>query len=264
MPNVPEVPWRFGERYLVTDFVMAKNAAIMEQAGSLAVVGGPIVGDRFVEAAARWIRDEFFYPLDNAGNPSASGQLLRHQKGLLSGHFFKKCVYYMWGLPVETLFTGCGICVDTANLAGSIFRAKGLDGAWVCLGDVRSVKDDTLLGRHSWISVPYHGATYLLETTAHEIGANNLVEASQVYDRVSRWAQSKGLYYVLQARYNEGEFIGEGPLGAQIVEVMGLPAKRVLLFGIDATRSQKPRKLYKEWRQEELIKERLLREAYRG
>ena len=264
MPNMPEVPYRFGERYLVTDFVMAKNSAIMEQAANLAVVGGPIVGDPFVEAAARWIRDEFFYPLDHAGNPSASGQLLRHRKGLLDGYFFKKRVYYMWGLPVETILTSCGICIDTANLAGSILRARGLDGAWVCLGDVRSVEDDTLLGRHAWVEVPYHGATFLLETTAHEMGANNLVATSLVYDRASRWAKSGGLYYVLQAKYNESEFIGEGPLGAQFVEVMGLPAKRVLLFGLDATRSQKPHKLYKEWRGEEAMKGKLLREAYRG
>ena len=263
MGKVPEVPWRWGEKYLATDFVMAKNVAIMEQANSL----NNGSHDLFVEAVARWIRDEFFYPLDNAGNPSASGQLLRHQKGVLpiiGGYYFKKCVYYMWSLPVETLVIGYGICVDTANLAGSIYRAKELDGAWVCLGDVRSAEDDTLLGRHAWCETPYHGATYLLETTAHELGTNNLVEASQIYDRNSRWAQSNGLYYVLQARYNESEFIGEGPLGAQIVEVMGLPANRVLLFGIDATRSQKPHRLYKEWRHEELIKERLLREAYRG
>jgi hypothetical protein len=259
MADKPEVPWRFGERYLVTDFVMTNNIAIMEQAGSLHIGNN----DSFVEAVARWIRDEFFYPLDNAGNPSASGQFLRHRKGLIGGHFFKKSVYYMWGLPVETLAIGCGICVDTANLTGSVLRSKELDGAWICLGDVRSSRDDTLLGRHAWVEVPYHGASYLIETTAHELGANNLVESSQVYDRTSRWVKRSGLYYVPQARYNESEFVGDGPLGAQIVEVMGLPAKRVLLFGVDAARSQKPHELYKEWRQEELLKERLLKEAYR-
>jgi len=260
MSKIPEVSWRWGERYLVTDFVMAKNVAVMEQADSL-YLGDK---DRFVEAVARWIREEFFYPLDDAGNPSASGQLFRHRKGLFRGYFFKKYVPYMWSLPVETLLSGCGICIGTANLAGSIYRAKALGDAWVCLGAVRSTKDDTLLGMHAWVCVPYHGATYLLETTAHELGANNLVLASDVYDRASRWAQNAGLYYVQHAKYNESEFIGDGPLGVGIVEAMGLPAKRVLLFGLDATRKQKPGKLYKEWQQEELIKEHLLREAYRG
>ena len=263
MSKIPEVPWRFGERYLTTDFVMAGNVAIKEQAASLHIGND----DRFVEAVARWIREEFVYPLDNAGNPSASGQLLRHQKGMLpifTGYFFKNCVYYMWGLPIETLVTGHGICIDTANLTGSVLRAKCLDEAWIILGDVKSAEDDTLLGRHAWIEVPYHGAPYVLETTAHDLGANNLVLSSDVYDRNSRWAENKGLYYVPQAKYNESEYIGEGPLGAQMVEVMGLPANRVLLFGVTDTQSQKPQKLYKEWRREEAIKEKLLREAYRG
>jgi len=256
MSNSPEVPWRFGERYLATDFVMTKNVAIVEQAEALS--GGS--QDDFVEKVARWIRDDFYYPLDNAENPAAQGQLLRHQKGF-ANWLFKKCVYYAWSLPNETQAIGCGICIDTSNLAASVLRAKEID-AWVCLGDVRSTKDDQLLGRHAWVEVPYHKLTFLLETTVPE--GNNLVEAAQVYDRNSDWAQSKELYYFLQSRYNESAFIGEGPLGAQIVEMMGLPANRVLLFGVDATLSQAPRKLYKEWRHEELLKEALLREAYRG
>jgi len=257
--KIPEVPWRFGERYLATDFIMAKNVSVMEQAEALSGDSQ----DNFVEKVARWIRDEFFYPLDNAENPAAQGQLLRHQKGF-ANWLFKNCVYYAWSLPNEVLdATECGICIDTANLAGSVLRAKEID-AWVCLGDVKSTSNDTLLGRHAWVTVPYRKLTFLIETTVHDPGANNLVEAAQVYDRNSAWAQNKGLYYILQSRYNESTFIGEGPLGAQIVGMMGLPANRVLLFGVDATLSQAPRKLYREWRHEELLKERLLKEAYRG
>lgn len=261
MSDIPHVPWRFGEDYLATDFVQARNVAVLEQANVLFRGGKE---DAFVEKVASWIRDEFYYPLDNSKNPSASGQLLRHQKGALGGYHFKKCVYYAWSLPNEVIgATKCGICIDTANLAGSVLRAKETKNAWVCIGDVKSVTDDTLLGRHAWVEVPYRGAAYVLETTIHE-EINNLVPAVEVYDKNSPWAQKAGLYYVVQGRYDETEFIGEGPLGAQAVELMGLPANRVLLFGLEATCRQKPRKLYKEWRQEEVQKEKLLREAYRG
>lgn len=261
MSEIPQVPWRFGEVYEATDFVQCKNIAILEQAAALFAGGN---GDTAIEKVARWIRDEFYYPLDNSGNPSASGQLLRHQKGFLSGYHFKLCVYYAWSLPNEVLgATKCGICIDTANLVGSVLRAKEVK-AWVTIGDVMAVGSNTLLGRHAWIETPYHGGTYVLETTIHEPGVNNLVPAADVYDSGSSWAQNADLYYVIQAKYNEEEFIGEGPLGAQAIALMGLPANRVLLFGLEATRRNKPRKLYREWRQEEIRKEKLLKEAYRG
>jgi len=257
--NVPEVPWRFGERYLATDFVQSQNIAVKEQADTLYKDSK----DEFVEAVAGWVRDNFYYPFDNAGNPSAGGQLSRHQKGLM-GHHFKKDVYYMWSLPNEVLgATKCGICIDTANLVGSILRAKQTENAWVCLGDIRKTKDDTLLGRHAWVEVPYHELTYVMETTVHEPGVNNLIEAPRVYGKDSAWAKEKGLYYVTQGRYNDNKFMGEGSLGAQIVEVMGLPANRVLLFGIEDTLGYKTSRLHKEWRQEQLLKDRLLREAYK-
>lgn len=258
--NIPEVPWRFNERYLATDFVQNENVAVKEEADKLDWRGN---SDKFVEEVAAWVRDNFYYPFDSGGNPSASGQLLRHQRGFMKWHF-KRCVNYMWSLPNEVLVIGAGICIDTSNLVGSVLRAKALDNSWICLGDVNSSKDDTLLGRHAWIEIPYHNLAYLMETTVHDTGTKNLIQASKVYDRDSEWAQKAGLYYTVQAKYNESEFIGEGPLGAGILEVMGLPTNRVLLFGIERTKLQKPKQLYKEWRKEELIKENLLREAYRG
>ncbi|GAH35812.1 unnamed protein product, partial [marine sediment metagenome] len=131
MPNVPEVPWRFSERYLATDFVQTKNISILEEAGLLYKQNN----GNFVRGVADYIRDNFYYPLDNAGNPSASGQLLRHQKGFMAYHF-KNCVYYAWSLPNEVVATGCGICIDTANLATSLLRAKENAETWVVLGDV--------------------------------------------------------------------------------------------------------------------------------
>lgn len=258
--EVPECPWRFGERYLATDFVMVKNPAIIEQANILSSVPSE---DKFIERTALWIRDSFFYPLDNSDNPSAQGQLLRHQKGFASGYHFKKCVYYAWSLPNEVISaTKCGICIDTANLAASVLRAKDID-AWVVLGDVLSSQDDTLMGRHAWVEVDLKKTKKVFETTVHEPGASNLIDAALVYDKDSWWAQDKGIYYFAQARYNESVFLGDGPLGAQIMELFGLPAKRVLIFGLERTRGCKSRQLYKEWRHEEKIKVALVTEAYR-
>lgn len=260
MAEIPRVPWRFGEVYVAIDFVQAKNVAIKEQANALF---NGVSGDGAVDRVASWIRDEFYYPLDNSGNPSASGQLLRHQKGILAGYHFKNCIYYAWSLPNEVLgATKCGICIDTANLAGSILRAKGIEDAWVCIGDVKSVPDDSLLGRHAWVEVPYHDAIFVLETTIHAEGANNLAAAAEVYDKTSLWAENAGLYYAVQARYNEEDFIGEGPLGAQAIELMGYPAGMMQQYGLDATRRRSNRKLHREWKREELKKESLLKEAW--
>lgn len=254
---IPETPWRFGERYLVTDFVQVNNIAIIDMANSLQ-------GDGFISNVAAWIRDKFYYPLDGSGNPSAQGQLLRHQKGLFSGYHAKKCVYYAWSLPNEILdFTRCGICIDTANLATSVLRVKGID-AWVTLGDVRDIKSDTLLGRHAWVTLPYEGENYVLETTIHEAGVKNMAKTKDVYDKNSEWAKRGGIYFVYQAKYNEKEFKGEGPLGSEIVELLGLPTHRVLLMGKVRTQREKEGRLLKEWRAEERIITNLLREAYRG
>jgi hypothetical protein len=259
MSEIPKVPWRFGEVYLATDFVMAGNVSIKEQAEILFNGGG----DAFVEAVAGWIRDEFYYPLDNSENPSASGQLLRHQKGLLAGYHFKKCVYYAWSLPNEVLgATKCGICIDTAQLAGSVLRAKELKDAWVVIGDVLAVSDGSLLGRHAWVEAPYHGASFVLETTIHQEGGNNLVPSVYVYDKNSEWAKRAGLYYAVQAKYNEKDFIGEGPLGAQAIELMGYPAGMMQRFGMEATCRRSTWSLQRAWKKEELKKDKLLRKAW--
>ena len=262
MPDIPSVPWRFGERYLATDFVQMNNIAVREQANELASTDPLRNQDTFIEQVARWIRDNFFYPLDNAGNPAAQGQLLRHRKGLVTGYHAKKCVYYAWSLPNEILgFSYCGICIDTANLAGSVLRAGGID-AWVILGDVNSAKNGTLIGRHAWVETPYSGKVYVLETTIHDPDTVNTIEASEVYDKTSDWAKKSGIYFIVQAKYNENEFKGEGPLGAGFVELMGLPAHRVLLMGREQTLHIRTAKLQKEWCSEERLKTRLLKEAY--
>jgi len=253
---IPECPWRFGERYLATDFVQVNNIAILEKAHSLYVQDN----DTFIQEVANYVRDEFYYPLDNSGNPAASGQLLRHGKGLMSYHF-KHCVYYAWSFPNEAITAGCGICIDTAHLATSLLRAKENPDTWVVLGDVLAV-DGTLLGRHAWTAVPYKKDIYVLETTVHDANVNNMIKASEVYDKTSDWAQRNGLYYSVQAKYNESEFVGEGPLAYAIIQIMGLPMKEIELWGLDGTLRIKGKKLNKEWRREEIVKQKAILEAF--
>lgn len=268
MPDIPEVPWRFGERYLVTEFIQSKNIAIMEQAKNLYDSNQ----DVFVRKIADWVRDCFYYPLDNAGNPSTSGQILRYQKGLMAYHF-KKCSAYVWALPCEVMNTKCGYCAETANLATAILIAGGIPNSWVVLGEVRTAKDDRLLGYHAWTECPLSGVQNAMETTVDEAVVNILAPAPEVYNRNSEWAQKANLYYVPQSRYNASEYLGEGPLGGMMVQLMGLPAKRVLLFvgiyknlqeGILRTLQENPKKLCKEYLQESRIIKQLLLEAYRG
>ncbi len=259
MSNIPEVSWRFGERYLVTDFIQHQNVAVREIASSLPKNNQ----DEFVLAASVHIRDYYFYPLDDAKNPSTSGQLLRYRKGFLSYHF-KRCESYVWALPVEVINTGCGYCAETANLATSILIAGGIPNSWVILGEVRTAKDDRLLGYHAWTENPYSGSQHVMETTVDEKDVNILAPISDAYDRQSQWAQNANLYYLPQSRYNASEYIGEGPLGGMMVKLMGLPAKRVLLLGVDKTVKEKPKRLRVEYLQEARLIKQLLLEAYKG
>ena len=259
MAGIPEVMWRFGERYLVVDFIQHQNVAIREIAGSLP----HNTDDEFVLAASVHIRDYYVYPLDNAGNPSTSGQLLRYRKGFGSYHF-KRCESYVWALPCEVINTKCGYCAETANLATSIIIAGSIPNSWVVLGEVRTAKDDRLLGYHAWSEVPYLGSQHVMETTVDEKDVNILLPISSAYNRQSQWAQKTDLYYHPQARYNANAYIGEGPLGGMMVQLIGLPAKRVLLLGVDKTVNEKPGRLQKECLQEARLIRKLLLEAYRG
>ena len=264
MFDIPEVPWRFGERYLVTEFIQHQNVAVKEIANSLQIWPYNASNqDKFVEAASVHIRDAYFYPLDDAGNPSTSGQLLRYRKGFMKYHF-KKCEDYVWALPVEVINTKCGYCAETANLATSILIAGGIPNSWVVLGEVRTAKDDRLLGYHAWSETQYSGSQHVMETTVDEEGVNILAPISAAYNRQSAWAQGSNLYYHPQSRYHANEYIGEGPLGGMMVQLMGLPAKRVLLFGIDKTLREKSKRLLKEHLQEDRLIRQLLLEAYRG
>jgi hypothetical protein len=163
----------------------------------------------------------------------------------------------MWSFGQETLIIKRGICADTAILATSLLIAD-LD-AWCCLGEVRKI-DDTLLGYHAWTVCPYENEETLMETTVHTLGSNTLVKTKDSYDKVSAWAANAGLYYVERARFNSNSFIGD----PSIVASMSLPANRVLLFGLEATRKFNPKQLRAEWKKEEKMKTKLLQAVYKN
>jgi len=157
-------------------------------------------------------------------------------------------------------YTGKGIifhnCAETANLGASLLIRKV--NSCVVLGDVLSTKDDTLLGRHAWNEALYKGETYVLETTIHSKGTNNLTTAKGVYNKDSDWAKQGGVYYSPQARYTDKEYNGSN----QFITLMGLPAKRILLFGLEETQKVKAKKLYKELRKENALLEKMLNSAW--
>lgn len=229
--QTPEVPWRFGERYLATEFVQKDNVAVKDIAEKIILCSinklnvNPPSNDTLVEFLSKWIRDEFDYPLDSHGDPAADGVLKRYQKTFCQ-YMFSKNVHYMWSLPNETISTKQGICIDTANLSVSVARSLNLD-AWVVLGDIRTVDSDTLVGRHAWYESIYCGDMFCIETTMHDASVNNIVPSDELYNRNSSWAKARGIYYSVQARYNEKEYRGEGPLGYELPLLLGLPIKQV-------------------------------------
>jgi len=266
--SCPKCPWRFGEPCLVTDFVTPDNIGVRE---AVALLNGEDP-DTTIENIAAWVRDDFQYPLDKKGNPCASGRLQRYQ---VSWHnwLFSKYVPYMWAYPNEVLLTKKGICIATANLCTSAYRAGGLD-AWTVLGEVRRAKSDALVGYHAWTDVLYKEARTTTETTVEE-KVNILFPADLTTARGSLWAQKRDLYYVPQSRFREDEYIAEGPLGGIMMELIGLPAgmanqnlhKTRVLAGLampfSILEKVSPMHIENERRKEELQVKTLIREAYR-
>lgn len=247
---IPVTDYRFGDKHYVTSFITPHNPDIEQVASSF---GDIQKENTWVEKVAAFIRDTFEYPMAN-GMPLADGQLLRYTTGLFR-HKWKACHYYVWAFPAEVLQSHLGYCAESANLACSLLIPK--IPALVCLGEVRSSKDDSLLGLHAWIELPYKNEPYVFESTIHEKEANNLTPTKSVYNKDSEWAK-RGVYYIAKAQYDNKEFTGD----SSVIARMKLPAKRVLLFGLEKTLALSEKKLYKEWRAEDRIKEALLREIW--
>lgn len=257
-----EVPWRFGERATTYDFLQVENVAVREEACNMLAPGGDL--NRHFESLAKWIRDGFEYPLNSSGQPCAEG-VFRYGRQTVCGWHYEKAVNYMWLYPNEVLSFRHGICIDTANLAVTVGICLGLK-ALVILGEVRSAKDDQVLGYHAWYQSPYLDEPYVIETTVHEPGSNNIVSTKDAYDKNSAWAQTRGLYYFVQARYNRDGYQELGPLGAKLPLLLGLPAKHAMVYGIQHTmehREKNPRMLARAWRLEEGYLVGLIKEAYK-
>lgn len=254
--NIPSIDYRFNDKWLVTSFITPKNPDVENVVAGF----GNAEGDEFVEKVASFIRDNFEYPIVNiplvGDMPSADGQLLRYTQGFMK-HGFKCCRYYVWAFPAEVLASKLGYCAETGNLAESLLVDK-VD-AWATLGDVLDL-NDTLLGRHEWVELEHNNQPSILETTIHNEGANNLATQASVYDKESDWAKQGGLYYRPVAWFNNKKFRGD----SSIVAMMGLPAKRVLLFGLEETQKIRAKRLYKELQREQKIMENLLKQAWGG
>lgn len=251
MSDIPSVDYRFGNKELITSFVTLHNPDIQQ----VITTFGDAEGDSFVEKVAAFIRENFEYPM--AGDlPLADGQLLRYTDGLFS-HKVKCCRYYVWAFPSEVLQSKLGYCAETGNLAVSLLVNK--TDAWATLGDVLDL-NGTLLGKHEWVEVEHNNQPTILETTIHAEGANNLATQASVYDKESDWAKQGGLYYRPVAWFNNKKFRGD----SSIIAMMGLPAKRVLLFGLEETQKIRAKRLYKELQREQKIMESLLKQAWGG
>ena len=257
--NYAVVDYRWNEKYRAQEFIQKNSYEIQR-----AVSNFDATGDNLVIQIANFIRDEFTYPLINE-QPSCDGQFVRFKISFLGNYRFKKCVFYMWSFPVETLaLFHAGICIDTANLATTLLRAKK-HIAWTCLGEVRKTSTDELLGYHAWTETIFKKETWLNETTIHKKGAKTLIPATDAYDKNSEFAKRGNVYYVLHAKYNESQYIGVTDLGTSgiVFTLMGLPQKRLKLMGLEKVLEIKPKKLYNEWKREELEKQEKVFAAWR-
>ena len=249
------VDYRFGDRYRVTEFVQPNNYAVQEALKSLPGPPGII-------PLVNFIRDEFKYPLDSGGNPSTDGHFLRYHKRTFPPEFqFNVSRYYIWAFPAEVLISKIGYCAETANLATSLLRAKGID-AWTGLGEVRKT-DDTLLGYHAWTIIENR---YLLETTIHRSGVDITLNLSEAYDKTSQFAQNGNVYYFEHGRYNEQEYIGKTSLGQSgiIFQLIGKPTGFKALYEMEHPPRIKPHQLHKQWQKEEHLKHLHLLRAFGG
>ncbi|RLF82417.1 hypothetical protein DRN38_00155 [Thermococci archaeon] len=191
--NIPVISWRFGDEYYITEFIKP-NTYMVEY------VAEKLKGKDNVETVlniAKFIRDNFYYPLDSRGNPSTDGQFLKSKRTMFSYHF-KKCVQYMWLFPSEVLNMGFGICIDTSVLAVSLMRKLNID-SWCVLGAVYNANGD-LLGYHAWAEFLINNEWFILETTIHEKGTANIIK------RFDGYSGKYGIRYEPFAKFNEREY----------------------------------------------------------
>lgn len=264
---IPVCPWR-PARCLVTDFITPNNVAVKEQSDKIKKLCK--TDDDYIAACAKFVGDEFEYPLDYMGNPSAGMSFKMYDKGRWWKYFFSKTMDYTWKYPNEVLVSKLGICEGTANLYTSLLLAGGVP-AKTALGAVVNVKDDSVAGYHAWTEMVYKGNRSTNETTIHPY-ADTIKKAASTYNSESDWATSNGIYYRLESLMNDTGYEAEGDLGKEMVSLMGMSAQKydrlyLECFGIGDVLDKiknKRRLIAKEWAKSENIKQHILKLAYGG
>lgn len=215
MTDIPTIDWRPAGIWRTTDFVQTDNPAIEERFETL----DSDDDDTFTRNVADHVRDNFTYPLSFLTKNPAPDMQMVHGSRLQGSYYFRKCIPYSWLFPTEVeKSTKEGICVDTTNLAMSYLRRKKLK-AWAVLGIVKQTSNDELIGYHAWCEIQYLGQTYVLETTVHDTGKNNLIPMDVIYNK------KMPIYYVPTARYNEKTYKEKSGSAVQFVKFMGTNGK---------------------------------------
>jgi hypothetical protein len=260
---IPECVWR-PARWLTTEFVRPFTVAVAEEATALRKL--VTTDDEYIKVCANYVRDNFTYPLEKNGDPSAGLVFKRYDKGKCRGWYYNQTMEYAWGFPQETIKTKLGICIDTALLYTSLLIAGGVPSK-VALGAVVNAKDGTVAGYHAWSTFIYKSEPCANETTIHSPDVETLTKLSSVYDYGSDWAKNTGIYYRQEAEFDNKTYDATGQLGKNMVCLMGLTPQRVECYGLTDTleRMDKKRKsMAKEWRKAETFKHEILTQAYGG
>jgi hypothetical protein len=217
--------------------------------------------DEFIRKCVEFVRDNFTYPLDYLGAPSSGMQVRRFDKGRWWSYFYNKTMSYAWSFPEETLVIKYGICIDTALLITSILLAGGID-AKCCLGSVVNSKTQEVEGYHAWSEFAYKNNDCIDETTIH-FKSETIISKSLAYNCDSEWAKTSGIYYRLEAKFNNRSYSAIGELGKEMVALMGVSASRVGQYGLDTTMKQmRSKKIEQERRKAEQYTHKLVNTAF--
>jgi hypothetical protein len=266
--NIPACPWR-PARWFVTEFVRPFSPAILEQATALRKL--VTTDDEYIKVCANYVRDNFTYPLEKNGDPSAGLVLKRYDKGCRTKrYFFNQEMDYAWGFPNETIKLKLGICIDTALLMTSLLIAGGVP-AKVALGAVINNEDGSVAGYHAWSTFMFQDVKCADETTIH-FKAETINKITSLYYATSDWSKGNGIHYRQDSDFDHESYDATTELGKNMVALMGLPAQRVdentiQCYGINdilELREKKHKSITKEWRKAEIIKHKILSSAYGG